>query len=306
MGISVYESEEDREERIRGKCGGYPLNSMQDTKVHVNALDSKAASLILKTEKVATDFGMEMPCTSGLSLKGRVSLDKAQGVDDSKELENEFSDPNLHDSIELHNALSDFQDQLTEVHNEGKVEFPHAAWESIKEKIAEKQAKTLAKEEALIELEKKEEFPNVAYEFVKLGLAKEKFVNEQINGHVREANKIQKQIDLLLDLQGQLNALSNEASEMTQEMKDIIAELKELGVDVWKEEKFEINKEKVSKLKSHASSQVDKLRSNLQIIFTTKIQVFIQMISSILEIVKESIHNDTRGKSRILQNMSGR
>lgn len=149
-------------------------------------------------------------------------------------------------------------------------------------------------------------FPNVAWEAVKLGLEKERFTNDQINMHVREAEKIQKDIDLLLDLQAEMTSLDDDAPEMTEKMREILQKLKDSGIELWKEEGSSISKDKLSQLKSLTSSQVDKLRSNLQIIFTTKIQVLIQTIGAIMETLKDIVRNHNRLISRVNQLTTGR
>lgn len=150
------------------------------------------------------------------------------------------------------------------------------------------------------------QFPRLAWEAVQLGLAKEAHVNAQINGHVNEANKIQKDIDLLLDLSQAISAMPDGAEQLSQEVQDILSQLKERDIDLWKTEDMSANKEKISELKRNSSSQVDKLRSNLQIIFTTKIQVLIQTIGSIMEILKNLVNQNSRLMHSINQKMSGR
>ena len=149
-------------------------------------------------------------------------------------------------------------------------------------------------------------FPNVAWEAVKLGLEKERFVNDQINTHVKEAEKIQKNIDLLLDLQAEMTSLNDDASEMSQKMREILERLKDQGIDLWKSEDSSINTEKISHPKSLTRAQSDKLRSNLQIIFTTKIQVLIQIIGAIMETLKDIVRNHIRLLTQVNQMMSGR
>ncbi len=137
-------------------------------------------------------------------------------------------------------------------------------------------------------------FPNLAWESVKAGLAQEKLTNDKLNGYIKEAEKNQKDIDLLLDFSAELTAQKEDVKELSEKMKDLLAKLKERDIDLWKGEDQKVNKEKISELKSLASAQVDKLRSNLQILFTTKIQVQIQNISAIMETLKDIIRNNTK------------
>lgn len=138
------------------------------------------------------------------------------------------------------------------------------------------------------------DFPNVAWESVKAGLAKEKITNDQLNAHIKEAEKHQKDIDLLLDFSAELTAHKEGSTEMSEQMKSVLAKLKERGIDLWKSDDKTISKEKLSELKSLSSAQVDKLRSSLQITFTTKIQVLIQSIGAIMETLKDIIRNNTK------------
>lgn len=137
-------------------------------------------------------------------------------------------------------------------------------------------------------------FPNLAWEAIKAGLEKEKITNQKINEHIRDAQKIQKEIDLLLDLSAELTAHKEGAKEPSVKMKALLEELKELGIELWKGEDKGLTPEKISEIKSLSSAQIDKLRSNLQIIFSTKIQVMIQTIGSIMETLKEIIRNNSR------------
>lgn len=138
------------------------------------------------------------------------------------------------------------------------------------------------------------QFPNLAWEAVVAGLMKEQQTNDKLKEHIDEAQKHQKDIDLLLDLSAELSALKDDQKEMPEKLKDLLGQLKERGIDLWKHENGEISKERISDLKSLSSAQVDKLRSNLQILFTTKIQVLVQSIAAILECVKDAIRNYSR------------
>ena len=138
------------------------------------------------------------------------------------------------------------------------------------------------------------EFPNLAWEAIKAGLVKEQITNAQLNAHIKEAEKHQKDIDLLLDFSAELTGHKDDASDLTERAKELIEELKGRGIDLWKGEDKTITKEKISALKDLSNSHVDKIRSNLQILFTTKIQVKIQAIGSIMEALKDIIRNNRK------------
>ena len=138
------------------------------------------------------------------------------------------------------------------------------------------------------------EFPNLAWEAIKAGLAKEEISNRQLNGYIQEAEKHQKDIDLLLNFSAELTGHKEDIAEMSEKMKQLLSELKDRGIDLVKGADQTLNKEKIAELKSLASSRVDQLRSNVQILFTTKIQVQIQSIGAIMETLKDIIRNNTK------------
>lgn len=153
------------------------------------------------------------------------------------------------------------------------------------------------------------EFPNLAWQAIKAGLAKEKFTNDQLNGHIREAEKHQKDIDLLLDLSAELTGYKDDMTDLSQKAsegskksaKELLEELKERGIDLWKGEDTKINKEKVSALKDLSKSQMDKLHGNLQRLFTTRIQPKIQEMASVMEALKDILRNQRRVCDKALQ-----
>lgn len=144
-------------------------------------------------------------------------------------------------------------------------------------------------------------FPNLAWKCVEAGLNAEKISNDKLKGFIEEARHIQDKMDKLLDFSTELSALPEDAKEMSDKMKTILADLRQEGIDLWPAEKgTEISKDKIIELKSLASSRTDKLRSDLQILFTTKIQHEIQTIGSIVESLRDILRNNSRLLSTII------
>ncbi len=139
-------------------------------------------------------------------------------------------------------------------------------------------------------------FPNLAFEAVMAGLLKECATNTQLQGHIAKVKETQQDIDLLLDLSAALTASKND-QKMSEEVERLLKELEKRGIDLLKGGDTSLNKEKISELKSLAGAQVDKLRSNLQIVFTTKIQTLIQQLSAIMEAIKDMLRHNSRGIS---------
>ena len=140
-------------------------------------------------------------------------------------------------------------------------------------------------------------FPNLAWEAVKAGLAEERKSSATLRHQVQEAEKFQKDIDLLLDLNAELTAHKDGFKEMPASMKGLLEQLKDRGIDIWKGELNGFSKETIAELKLLTSSQVDKVQSNLRIIFTTRIQSLITAISAILDTLREIIRNDRQAKA---------
>jgi hypothetical protein len=167
-------------------------------------------------------------------------------------------------------------------------------------------------EEPLLDPEKLEisktaitDFPALALAAVEAGLKHERYSNDVLNKHIEEAQGHQKTIDLMLDFSAELTALGD-GGAMTPKMNELVRELKTLGVDLKLEEGTKIAKDRAIELKSLNSSFIDQRRSKLQILFSTKIQVEIQNISSIMEVLKNIIKDNTRLNSTIVGHSGGR
>jgi hypothetical protein len=135
-------------------------------------------------------------------------------------------------------------------------------------------------------------FPNLAWESLKAGLAKEGVTKQILEGHIKTAQDHQKKIDLLLDLTTEFISLpSDKDATLSQKAQDLLKELKERGITIWEDDK--IPKDKLPEVKSLTSSMVDKHRTELQTLFTTKIQVIIQNDASIIEALKNIVKENS-------------
>lgn len=133
---------------------------------------------------------------------------------------------------------------------------------------------------------------DIAFDFIKLGLKSKGRIHQKISENINLAEEHQKTIGLLLDFQSEMSKNPQTATPKINELLDL---LKERGIEL------EFAKDRISELKSLASAQVDKKRSEIQIIFTTSLQVEIQNMGSIHDIMKDII----RYNSRLLNTISG-
>jgi hypothetical protein len=150
------------------------------------------------------------------------------------------------------------------------------------------------------------EHPNLAWEAIKMGLMKERVTNDQLNAHIKEAEKHQKDIDLLLDFNAEMSGFKDDGTELSQRAKELLEELRERGIDLWKGEDKTVNKERVSSMKELSSNHIDKSRSKLQNLVLTKIQPKIANIGAIMETLKDIMRNHTKLMNTVTGNMGKR
>lgn len=136
---------------------------------------------------------------------------------------------------------------------------------------------------------------DIAGETVKLGVRAYEEINATLLGYIQEAKGHQYKVELLL--------------QFNQELKegDISPKLKMLAAEIdIKLEGTKLTKEKVSELKSIASSHMESSKSQINIIFSTKISSWQQKLTAIMDIVKEIVRTDQRAKDNILRKIAGR
>ncbi len=150
------------------------------------------------------------------------------------------------------------------------------------------------------------ECPNLAWEAIKMGLMKERITNDQLNAHIEEAGKHQKDIDLLLDFSAEMSGFKDDGTELSERAKQLLEELRERGIDLWKGEDRTVNKERVSSMKELSGNHIDKSRSKLQNLVLTKIQPKIANIGAIMETLKDIIRNHTKLMNTLTGNMGKR
>lgn len=129
---------------------------------------------------------------------------------------------------------------------------------------------------------------NLGLTACQLGAKVEKNMSSKILNYIQEASDLQKKIDLLVDLNGKLAIHGDNENEklITPEIRGICKELKEKGIDLLPEKEQKISRERLAEIKANISAQTDRLKTGLQILFTTKIQVGIQEVQSLLDCMK--------------------
>ena len=137
------------------------------------------------------------------------------------------------------------------------------------------------------------EFPHLAWEAIKAGLAKENFIHEQLNRYIDEIQNAHGDISLLLDLNAELGAVKEENSEFSERAQNLLEQLRGRGID--------LQGETIGDIKRLAGSHESRLRSEIQIKFTTKVQYLMQQIESMNQILQNIIRNDSKLKEKANQ-----
>lgn len=136
-------------------------------------------------------------------------------------------------------------------------------------------------------------FPHLAWEAIKVGLAKQDQIHDKLHQHIDEIDQAQKDISLLLDLSAELSNMKEDNKELSERAQSLLDQLKNRGM--------ELNGETVGDIKRLTGSHESRLRSEIQIKFTTKVQYLMQQIESMMQILQNIIRNDSKLKEKANQ-----
>jgi len=137
-----------------------------------------------------------------------------------------------------------------------------------------------------------------AFAVINIAIAREGYGSEKLKALGAKVKEQLGDIDLLLDLSGELTALPDKDShDITEKMKGLIGKLEAHKIQIWKDGN-KLTKEKLSELKAQISSQIDKLRTALQTTISTEIQPEANNLQAIMNIVQQIIQSDARLKRK--------
>jgi hypothetical protein len=138
-------------------------------------------------------------------------------------------------------------------------------------------------------------------------LKRETAGQEKIQTFTTEIKKTLAKVDSLLDLHAELIALPEQDShQLSEKVNQMIGDLKENGIELWPNGAKTITKDKLSELKSHISSQIQKCQMKVETILKNDIGVEMQWIQTILNSLQQMIQSDTRLKKHVSERSSGR
>jgi hypothetical protein len=147
---------------------------------------------------------------------------------------------------------------------------------------------------------------SLAYSMLSLGLQVEQRYLTEIDQDVRAASDIQKQIEACINLNGKLTIPADkEELPITDEIRALSDDLKAQGLELLQPNETKINRERLSELKATLGARIDLLKTQLQKLFTTKIQVKINELHSLMECMKTVEKYSNRLFSTIIGNFRG-
>jgi hypothetical protein len=139
-------------------------------------------------------------------------------------------------------------------------------------------------------------FPNLALAVMQTALKKEEADNIELQGHIATAQKLNKDVEKLIELTKRVNG--KETDIFDSKHPEIAPLLQELNIEL-KEGTT------VGKAKAHFDSLSTQKRSDLSTLMTTKIQVKTQQMQSIIDIVRDIQRKQDRLAELIQANMKG-
>lgn len=150
-------------------------------------------------------------------------------------------------------------------------------------------------------------FPNIAYEMIRIGLRVEARSNKELDRHAKEAGEIQKTIEKLIDLSGHFSekAKGSSEKELSEKITALCSQLKEQGIEIFSGDLKKLKEEQIVEIKAKIGAHTDRLKTDLQIKFTTEIQVKINELHSILDCLKTIEKYASRLNETIIANQRG-
>ncbi|MBS0626472.1 MAG: hypothetical protein JSS32_10530 [Verrucomicrobia bacterium] len=150
-------------------------------------------------------------------------------------------------------------------------------------------------------------FPNLSWEILRAGLLKENFMIKDLNEISKGIEEIQEKLGKVLKFNQKLTKLPSEKEtyEITDDMKEDIKVLKEMGIDVLSPDEKTISAEKLGMIKTDLDHIKSQLQTNMQTKFMN-VQTKTSQYSSLLDSLKTVEKHFSRLLSKILDNMTKR
>ena len=126
---------------------------------------------------------------------------------------------------------------------------------------------------------------NAGWAILDLGMKREKLYQQQLTVFTKEASAINQTIKTLVDLNGKLS-VSEKDTVLSEEALNLCEELEKANITLLRPGEKKLSPARMSELKAQISTHNDRLKTELQTIFSTKIQVMVSELNSLLESLK--------------------
>jgi hypothetical protein len=126
---------------------------------------------------------------------------------------------------------------------------------------------------------------NIGWQIVKIGLDKEKIYYNKLNRCTNTASEMQQTIQKLIELNGQL-PISEKDVGLSDQALALCKDLEKANIILLQPGEKKISPTRMAELKAQVGAHNDRLKTELQTLFTTKIQVMINELNSLLESLK--------------------
>lgn len=140
-------------------------------------------------------------------------------------------------------------------------------------------------------------------DIVETALLFEKFKTRNINANIQKASNLQESMEQLVDLNGKLALYGENETEktITPEIREIFQKLKAKGIDILPEKETKLSRERLAEVKAAIGAHTERLKTELQVLFTTELSVDIQILQSVMDAARR-IEEYAR-LTRVIQNL---
>ena len=148
---------------------------------------------------------------------------------------------------------------------------------------------------------------NIGFQVLQLGLKRAGVYVKEITGHANEAKEIQALLKKNIDLNSKLSVIGDkEEMTISTELRDLSRALREKGIQTFSEDKKVLSREEIAEIKTNIGMQIDQLKTEMQVIFSSHIQPKISEMNSLLETLKMIEKYQTKLLDAIIANSTKR
>jgi hypothetical protein len=148
-------------------------------------------------------------------------------------------------------------------------------------------------------------FPNLTWEILNCYLNYQESQQKKLTNLSNDASHINQKINNLTELRSKLP--NNEKSvELSESAQLLVKDLEKEGISLLQPNEKTISSARMEDLKTQIDAERDRLKSELNILFSSKMPVLIKELQSIEEVVRAILKSDDRMKETCISNQRNR